>query len=138
MSHQALGLRAWQFHVNDGKDYLPDATDRAIAEARHCDITHFGFGTNALCNSSVYTNAPVPPCRNWVLCGLSFRDFPRLARHDVLLDFVTDAEVPLPNLTAYPGRPLIVIFNHCGGTIDLSGVQTDGEKIVLRGRGHSL
>ena len=46
-------------------------------------ITHLEFGDNALCNSSVYTSQPVAPCRNWVLCGLSFRDFPRLARHDV-------------------------------------------------------
>ncbi len=84
MSGQAFGLRAWQFLMNGGTGYLSDATDRAIAEAARYEITHLEFANNALRNSGVYTSAPVPPCGNWVLCGLSFRDFPRLARHDVL------------------------------------------------------
>ena len=79
-----FSLRAWQFHGNGAKEYVTQAIDRTIAEAQRYKITHLEFGINLLRHSSVYTGLPVQPCGNWVLCGLGFRDFPRLARHDVL------------------------------------------------------
>ena len=79
-----FSLRSWQFHGNGAKEYLAQAIDRTIAEAQRYKITHLEFGINVLRNSSVYTALPVPPCCNWVLCGLGFEHFPRLARHDVL------------------------------------------------------
>lgn len=84
MSHQPFSLRGWHFQVAHGKEYLSQATDRAIVEAARYGITHFDFANFALWCPAEFIATPVPPCRNWVLCGLSFRDFPRLARHDVL------------------------------------------------------
>ena len=83
MEYRPFSLRSWQFALNAGKEYLAASIDRTIAEAQRYQITHLEFCDNTMCNSSVYTSLPVAPCRNWVLCGLSFRDFPRLARHDV-------------------------------------------------------
>ena len=84
MTCQPFSLRSFQFHGNGAKQYLAQAMDRTIAEAQRYGITHLEFGINLLRHSTVYTGQPVPPCGNWVLCGLSFRDFPRLAGHDVL------------------------------------------------------
>lgn len=86
MTGQPFGLRSWQFHGNEAKGYLAQVMDRTIAEALRYKITHLEFSTNLLRNSSVYTALPVPPCCNWILCGLNFRHFARLARHDVLHD----------------------------------------------------
>ncbi len=77
-------LRAWQLHTDAARDHLAEATQRAIAEAPRYDITHFEFTNTALCLGNAYTIDPVPPCGSWVLCGQTFRDFPKLARHDVL------------------------------------------------------
>lgn len=84
MIKKPFSLRSWQFHGNGAKEYLAQAIDRSIAEAKRYKITHLEFGINLLRNSSVYTTKPVQPCGNWVLCGLSFKHFPKLARHDVL------------------------------------------------------
>lgn len=79
-----FGLRSWQFHGNGAPRYLAEAMDRTIAEAVRYKITHLEFGINLLRHSSVYTGQPVAPCGNWVLCGLGFKHFPKLARHDLL------------------------------------------------------
>lgn len=81
---QPFALRSWHFHGNGAKEYLAAAMDRTIAEAIAHKLTHLEFGINLLRHSSVYTGQPVPPCGNWVLCGLSFKHFPKLARHEVL------------------------------------------------------
>ena len=83
-ARRPFSLRSWQYHGNGAKDYLAGAIDRTIAEALRYKITHLEFGINMLRNSSVYTALPAPPCCNWVLSGLGFADFPKLARHDVL------------------------------------------------------
>jgi hypothetical protein len=80
----SFDLRAWSFVINGGKEYLQQVTERAVPEACGYGITHLEFFNMALALPSEYVTTPVAPCRNWVLCGLTFRDFPKLARHDVL------------------------------------------------------
>ena len=82
--YKPFALRAWQIQVFDDADYTSQATDKAIVEAKRYGITHIEFANLALTLPDAYTDNPSPPCRNWVLCGQSFRDFPKLARHDVL------------------------------------------------------
>ena len=82
--YKPFALRAWQIQVFDDPDYVLQATDRAIAEAHRYGITHIEFANLAFHMPDVYIDEPSQPCRNWVLCGLTFRDFAKLARHDVL------------------------------------------------------
>ncbi len=79
--HRPFGLRGWQFLVNHDRTYLAHAAQRSIEKAPGFDVTHLEFPNMAMQLPYAYTNSPVPPCANWVLCGQTFRDFPRLARH---------------------------------------------------------
>ena len=79
-----FSLRGWQFHVNHDRSYLAQAAERSIKEAPGFDVTHLEFPNMAMQLPNAYTSSPVPPCANWVLCGQTFRDFPKLARHDDL------------------------------------------------------
>ena len=79
--HRPFGLRGWQFLVNHDRAYLAQAAERSIQEAPGFEVTHLEFPNMAMQLPYAYTDSPVPPCANWVLCGQTFRDFPRLARH---------------------------------------------------------
>ena len=79
--HRPFGVRGWQFLVNHDRAYLAQAAERSIKEAPGFDVTHLEFPNMAMQLPNAYTASPVPPCANWVLCGQTFRDFPRLARH---------------------------------------------------------
>ena len=83
-AYRPFSLRGWQLQVIEDQTYISQLTDRSLAEAKRCGITHLEFNNFAFVLPSAYTSHPVPPCRNWVLCGLTFRDFPKLARHEVL------------------------------------------------------
>ena len=82
--HRPFGLRGWQFHVNHDRAYLAQAAERSIREAPALDVTHLEFPNMAMQLPNAYTSTPMPPCANWVLCGQTFRDFPKLARHEDL------------------------------------------------------
>ena len=79
--HRPFGLRGWQFLVNHDRTYLAQAAERSIKEAPGFEVTHLEFPNMALQLPYAYTSSPVPPCANWVLCGQTFRDFPKLAGH---------------------------------------------------------
>lgn len=83
-AYRPFSLRGWQIQVVEDRDYISRLTDRALAEAKRYGITHLEFNNFAFVLPGAYTSDPVAPCRNWVLCGLTFRDFPKLARHEVL------------------------------------------------------